>query len=215
MGSFGLPKLETLSLFGYLGGLLVVMIPLLVMCPKNSARDVFLEVTNSAGWSSTGLSCLIAQSSVLYCNLGSDSAVHISEEVEDASLNVPRAIWWSYLVNVVMGIAMLITMLFCLGPLESVVGNTTPYLILFQNTGSNVISFVLLINLFLLVSLGNITVLATTSRELWAFSRDKGLPAWSWISKIRISSSFFLTQIIQSGLVNKCVLDELQTQHPR
>ena len=30
-----------------------------------------------------------------------------AEEVEDASLNVPRAMWWSYLMNVFMGIVML------------------------------------------------------------------------------------------------------------
>lgn len=47
----------------------------------------------------------------MYCNLGSDSVVHISEEVGDASLVVPRAMWWSYIGNVLAGIVMLITML--------------------------------------------------------------------------------------------------------
>lgn len=65
-----LPKLETLSLFGHLGGFLVVAIPLLVMCPKNSAKEVFTEVVNSSGWENTGTACLIAQVSVMYCNLG-------------------------------------------------------------------------------------------------------------------------------------------------
>jgi choline transport protein len=37
--------------------------------------------------------------------LGSDSAVHIAEEVEDASRNVPLAMWWSFVLNVVMGLA--------------------------------------------------------------------------------------------------------------
>lgn len=69
-GAKMLPKLEILSLFGHLGGFLVVMIPLLVMAPKNSAKEVFTEVVNSSGWSNTGTSCLIAQVTVLYCNLG-------------------------------------------------------------------------------------------------------------------------------------------------
>ena len=47
----------------------------------------------------------------MYCNLGSDSVVHISEEVENASLVVPRAMWWSYIGNVLVGIVTLITML--------------------------------------------------------------------------------------------------------
>lgn len=69
-GAKTLPKLETLSLFGHLGGFFVVMIPLLVMTPKNSAKEVFTEVVNSSGWSNTGASCLIAQVTVMYCNLG-------------------------------------------------------------------------------------------------------------------------------------------------
>jgi choline transport protein len=49
-----LPLIETISLYGHLGGFLVVMIPLLVMCPKNSATEVFTSVVNSGGWSSKG-----------------------------------------------------------------------------------------------------------------------------------------------------------------
>lgn len=50
--------------------------------------------------------------------------VHISEEVENASLTVPRVMIWSYFGNVLGGIGMLITMLFCLGPLEGAVSIT-------------------------------------------------------------------------------------------
>ncbi|KUJ12695.1 amino acid transporter-like protein [Mollisia scopiformis] len=207
-----LPALETMSLFGHLGGLLLTIIPLLVMAPKNSAHVVFVEVVNNGGWSNTGTACLIAQVSVIYCNLGSehddtnrmagsDSAVHISEEVEDASLNVPRAMWWSYVMNVILGIAMLITMLFCIGDLDTVLGSSAPYLTLFQNTGSNAVAFVLMIYLFILIALGNITALATTSRELWAFSRDKGFPLSKWISKMDHkhnvpNNSVYLTAVV-------------------
>lgn len=118
---------------------------------------------------------------------GSDSAVHISEEVENASLNVPRARWWSYVMNVIMGSAMLITMLFCIGDLYTFLGSDAPYLTLFKNTGSDAVAFVLMIYLFILISLGNITALATTSRELWAFSRDKEFPFSKWISKVSFS----------------------------
>jgi choline transport protein len=50
-----LPLIETISLYGHLGGFLVVLIPLWVMCPKNSASDVFTSVVNSGGWSSKGM----------------------------------------------------------------------------------------------------------------------------------------------------------------
>ncbi|CZR54482.1 uncharacterized protein PAC_04366 [Phialocephala subalpina] len=57
-----LPGLETMSLFGHLGGFLLVMIPLLVMAPKNCAKQVFTEVVNNGGWSNTGTTCLVFSS---------------------------------------------------------------------------------------------------------------------------------------------------------
>ena len=69
-GAKVLPMLETVSLFGHIGGFVVTLIPLWVLAPKNSAHAVFAEVVNNGGWSNTGTSCLVAQVTVLYCNLG-------------------------------------------------------------------------------------------------------------------------------------------------
>jgi choline transport protein len=74
--------------------------------------------------------------------------------------------WWSFILNVIMGLAMLITMLFCIGDLDTAIDADAPYLILFENTGSDAVTLTLLVILFVLISLGNITALATTSREV-------------------------------------------------
>jgi choline transport protein len=179
-----LPTLEIVSLVGHLVGFVVVLVPLLVLAPKNSAYDVFVHFENSSGYSSSGAAFLISQVTVIYCNLGSDSVVHISEEVNDASLTVPRCMWWSYIGNVFLGIIMLITMLFTIGPLEGVLESDVPYLLLFNNTGSPALSLALNIILFLLIYSGNITALATCGREMFAFARDKGLPFSGWIGEM-------------------------------
>ncbi|KAK6207177.1 hypothetical protein LQW54_007378 [Pestalotiopsis sp. IQ-011] len=183
LGARVLPALETASLFGHIGGFFVVMIALLVLCPKASAQEVFTDFQSSSGWS-VGSAYLISQVTVMYCNLGSDSVVHISEEVQDASLIVPKAMWYSYIGNVILGIAMLIVMLFCIGPLDGVVDSDVPYLILFNNTGSPALSIVLNVILFLLIYSGNVTALATCAREVFAFARDKGLPWSRFVSKM-------------------------------
>ncbi len=69
-GATALPMLETVSLFGHIGGFIIVLVSLWVLAPKNTAHAVFVEVTNNGGWSNTGTSCLVAQVTVLYCNLG-------------------------------------------------------------------------------------------------------------------------------------------------
>jgi choline transport protein len=76
-GAKTLPMMETLSLFGHIAGFVITIIPLWVMCSKNSASAVFLEVVNSGGWSNVGTACLVSQTTIMYCNLGSDSVVHI------------------------------------------------------------------------------------------------------------------------------------------
>jgi len=92
--------------------------------------------------------------------------------------------WWSFVINVIMGVIMLITMLYCIGPLDDVLASDSPYLNLFANTGSTGAAIFLVIVLFILIYAGNITALATTSREVWAFSRDHGLPFSRWISRV-------------------------------
>ena len=92
--------------------------------------------------------------------------------------------WWSYALNAVMGTAMLITMLFCIGDLDAAISSTAPYLQLFDNTGSVGISLTLTTLVFLLIAFSNVNTLAATSRETWAFSRDYGFPCSRWISKV-------------------------------
>ena len=77
-----LPMLEIISLFGHLGGFIMTPIPLWVLCSKNSASAVFTEVVNNGGWRNTGTACLVSQVTVMYCNLGPDSVVHICKSVE-------------------------------------------------------------------------------------------------------------------------------------
>lgn len=110
-GSPFFPRLETLSLIGHIVGFFVVMIPLWVLCDKNSARDVFLTFQDQSGWDNMGAAYLTSQIYIMWCCFGSDSVVHIAEEVENASIVVPRAMIWSYAGNVFSGFIMLITML--------------------------------------------------------------------------------------------------------
>lgn len=72
-GARVLPKLEIVSLIGHILGFFVVMIPLVVLCPKNSAFDVFVNFQDNSGYNNIGLAYLTSQITVIYCNLGSDS----------------------------------------------------------------------------------------------------------------------------------------------
>lgn len=91
--------------------------------------------------------------------------------------------WWSYVANSAMAVVTVITILFCIGPLASL-DPDVPYLTLFSKTGSDSAALFLTIIIFILIFSGNITALATTSREVWAFARDRGFPFSTWISRV-------------------------------
>jgi choline transport protein len=79
-----------------------------------------------------------------------------------------------------------ITMLFCFGPIDDAINAKIPYLLLFTNMNSNGVAIFLLAILFILNYIGNIILLATFSRETWAFAGNRGLPWSKWISKMSV-----------------------------
>ena len=89
---------------------------------------------------------------------------------------------------------MMITMLFTVGSLEDAIAASSPFQNSFTNTGSTGINVALTLILALLIGAANITSLATTSREIWAFARDGGTPGHRWISRVSLNSSIPLFQ---------------------
>lgn len=105
-------------------------------------------------------------------------------------MTVPRAMWWSYVFNISMAFVMVITMLYAIGPVDTILEADLPYLNLFSATGSVGVALFLAIVLFVLIYAGNVTALATTSREVWAFARDRGFPFSAWISRVSFETTF-------------------------
>ena len=89
----------------------------------------------------------------------------------------------------------MITMLFTVGSLEDAINASSPFQNSFTNTGSTGVNVTLTLILALLIVTGNITSLATTSREVWAFARDGGTPGHRWISKV---SQIGITRLLRA-----------------
>jgi choline transport protein len=110
-----------------------------------------------------------------------------AEEIQDASLTLPRAIMWSAVSNAVLSFIMAVTLIFTLGDIQSVLETPTfqPFIQVFFNAtqsyaGTNVMTTIVII---LLVSCC-ISEVATASRQIWSFARDKGLPGSNWLSRV-------------------------------
>ncbi|KAK4546375.1 hypothetical protein LTR36_002052 [Oleoguttula mirabilis] len=183
-----LPLVEGLVMVLHVLGFFAILIPLWIFAPKAPSSEVWGGLQNNAGWSSTGLAFLVGMTSAVNALIGPDSAVHMSEEIRDASRVLPRAMLWTLVVNGLAGLIMSITFAYCLGPLDASLD--PPYFFAFIGTfytatqskaGATVMSCIITI-LTLCSAISNV---ATSSRQMFAFARDRGLPFGSWLSHVR------------------------------
>lgn len=108
-GAKKLPILEGIVLVVQVVGFFSIIIPLWVLAPKAPASEVFGSFTNDRGWSSIGAACFVGSITATASFAGSDAAVHMAEETEDASKAVPRMIMLTIAVNGIMAFIFIIT----------------------------------------------------------------------------------------------------------
>lgn len=120
---------------------------------------------------------------------GADGAVHMCEEIKGASTVVPQTLMISVAINGVLGFAMLVAVLFCTGNIDNAIKTPTgyPFIEIFaQATKSTGGATGLSMVIVLLIFCANINVFTATSRMMWAFARDRGLPGSGVLGRVSI-----------------------------
>jgi choline transport protein len=193
-GAHHLPLAEGIILFAHVFGFFVFLVVLWVMADHAPASQVFTEFYNGGGWPSTGLSCLIGLTSPIWCFIGPDAGAHMSEELKDASIQLPRAMMWSIFLNGVLGVTMVISFCFCIKDVEAFVSGVIDTNLICRNykrvltksqsssypivdvvyttTGSYAGTCVLIVFLLILLFFSAVSTVASSSRQIWSFARD-------------------------------------------
>lgn len=122
-----LPKMELGVIVFHISGFIAIMTVLWVFADHNSAHFVFTTALNEGGWSTQGLSYCVGFLGNVATFVGADASVHMAEEVERPAVNIPRAIISSMLINGMVGFAMMLTILFCIGDVDAVLESATGY----------------------------------------------------------------------------------------
>ena len=147
---------------------------------------IWLEVSDT---SAVGLACLVGMLTPTTAFLGADAAVHMSEELKNASKTLPRAMIWTSVVNGAMGFVMLITILYTMGDFESVIFDSDWPSISTDLLQRNWISWraTAMSCIIVLAAVANgMTNMATASRQLFAFARDEGVPFHEWFAAVSV-----------------------------
>lgn len=111
--------------------------------------------------------------------MGFDSAAHLAEETRKARYSVPRAIFWSMLLNSGLAFAMVVIVLACLGSVDDVLSTSYPMVaVVVSATGSVPVATAICCGLLLTVIFASIGSVTSASRLTWAWARDGVLPSY-------------------------------------
>lgn len=184
-----MPLVETLALVLHLVGFFAILIPLWVKGPRTqSASAVFFTFADGGEWGNSGLACLVGILSPIFSLMGPDSATHMAEELCNASKSLPRAMLATALINGAMGFVMIVTFCMVLGEdVQGVLATQTaqPFIQMFYNAvGSKAGATGMTCIMVLMAFCGVVNIIATSSRQLWAFARDQGVPFSGWFSVV-------------------------------
>ena len=112
----------------------------------------------------------------------------MSEEIKNATVVIPRSIVYGLIMNGTIGFGTVVATLFCIGDPTAILSTSFdyPFIAIFVQATQSVGGSAVMVALILLVGLGlNIGTMAAASRMLWSFARDRGVPGWRRISKVR------------------------------
>ena len=204
-GGVVLPRFEGFMLILHIAGFFAILIPLLVLSPHRSGREVFETFMNGGMEPTQGISFLIGTIGSLLTFCGADGAIHMSEEIENAAIVVPRAIVLTYAFNGTLAFGMLLAILFVQFDVNEALNSPTEYPFMFifvQATGSvagasTMITIMILLNVCALIS-----SVASTSRQIWSFARDHGVPGWSYISLVEQKASVPIYAVLLTATIS-------------
>ncbi|RMZ89218.1 hypothetical protein DV736_g3555, partial [Chaetothyriales sp. CBS 134916] len=134
-----------------------------------------------------GLATLIGFITPATAFLGADAAVHMAEELKNASKTLPRVMIWTSIINGAMGFVMLVTFCYTLGNLEDALETPTgyPFIQVFYNATRSTGGATAMSCILVLSAVANaMTNMATASRQLFAFARDRGVPFHNWFATV-------------------------------
>ncbi|KAF2473755.1 amino acid transporter [Lindgomyces ingoldianus] len=182
-----LPLVEGIIVILHVAGFIAVLIVLWVMADRAPVDVVFKLFEDNMGWGSTPLSVMVGLVGAASCFVGIEAGAHMAEEVRDAAYAIPRAMMWTWIGNGLFGWLMGITFAFCVKDTMSVLTTPlgVPFMQVFYNSTKSVGGATGLTCLMLVISLfGCVAVIATASRQLFVFARDKGIPFSSFFGQI-------------------------------
>ncbi|KKA18756.1 Amino acid transporter [Rasamsonia emersonii CBS 393.64] len=182
-----LPKFEGLILVLHILGFFAILIPLAYLAEHSPPSAVFNSWLNEGDYQTQTLSFFVGIVGNVFAFSGADAAVHMSEEIQNASRVVPTSIITTIVINGSLGLGMILTVLFSLGNVEKALKSPTgyPFMEIFLEATESVAGSTVMASIITILGLcATVGGMASASRMIWSFSRDRGIPGWKILSRL-------------------------------
>jgi choline transport protein len=104
----------------------VITVTCLARTPSFASSEfVWTNFVNNSGWSSNGVVFLTGMANPNFIYAGIDGAVHLAEEVTDATRTVPRALMSTIVIGFVTAFSFAVAMLYSMTDLTEVIKSAT------------------------------------------------------------------------------------------
>ena len=203
-----LPRFEALILILHILGFFAILLPLVILGPHAPPSQVFQTFINGGNWPTDGLSFFVGLLGNVFAFFGADGAIHMSEEIQNAAVVVPKAILFSIVLNGFLGLGMALALLFCIGDIDAALTTKTgyPFLEIFYQAVGDITGAALMTSIIVALSLcATVGIVASASRQLWAFSRDRAVPGWEHIQRVSSKSAIPMLAVFLTTTL-ACVL---------
>jgi choline transport protein len=202
-----LPLVESTVPIVHILGFFAILVPLWVLSPRLDGKTVFTSFTNGGGWNDLFTSFVAGIAAGIGPLLGTDASMHMAEELQDAARAVPRSMVWTTIINGMMGCAIIITLCFCIGSLGVLESPLEAYIRVFYNSTASVGATSAMTSLIILmIGFGDLSMIATASRQLFAFARDDAVPFSGWFAHVRpgwgVPFNSIITTFITTSLLS-------------
>jgi amino acid transporter len=187
-GSRLVARFNGISVWWHVLGVAVIVAILIIVPDKHASfHDVFTNRINNSGfghsmfwWYVLPLGFLLTQ----YTITGFDASAHISEETHGAAESAPKGVWRSVFYSAIIGYIVLLAITFAAADPAAVTkgGGGSPAVFL-SAMSTGWVKLILIIAVIGQAFCG-MSCMTSSSRMMYAFSRDGAVPGWRTWSKV-------------------------------
>ncbi len=178
--------LNDFSALYHLAGVAVVVAVLALLAPKRPLSFVFTQTFTTVPGHPFWFVFLTGLLQAQWTYTGFDASAHTIEETRNARVTAPWGIYLSVAVSGVFGYVMLVFVTLAIGDLPATAAAANPFIDIFERALGPTSGHLVLWVVTLAMWFCGLSCVTSTSRMIFAFARDQGLPLsprWARVSR--------------------------------